>query len=452
MYRSVTQRLFKQYALLLSIVFILFTLVVVWSLKYSYYKAMEHTLVDIGNKIERKLTLSHFTNIEKTFLNKYDVPFFINIFEYIDGQYQLIFKSTDINILSKQKSFLEGFHIEELNLMHKHENYAEYDKTFEVLHRYKYHIVVLTSLYSFSDTQKTFFFLIFLFGTIIYILALILGYKYIVRLMSPVNNMIHITSAISKDSTNKRLVLPKIKDEFYTLSQSINTMLERLDNTLMKTKHFNAKVSHELRTPLTIIRGEIEVALYKERTVKEYQDLLYSTLEEIDTIQAIIDNMLLLTKLDFKNLHIKKLHTRLDKVVEEAILSCRMQYEAKDIEVKSSLMDVSYFMEETLLKQSIKNLVNNAIKYSPVQSKIDIILKKEGDEIVLEIHDEGYGISEKDLKHIFKPYYRSGNKELKEISGDGLGLAIVHHTLLIHDAKMEVESTLGKGTVFTIRF
>jgi len=451
MSKSITKRLFKQYTILLSTVFILFIIVVMWSLKFSYYQAMEHTLENVIDKVEKKITSAYFSGNKHIELKKTDSPFIIQVYEYINGQYKLMVESNYNKILPPTLEVHEGFHVEVLKNLDKQQYYAEYDKTFEV-YKHKYHILVITSLYTFLDTQKEFFMWILLLGTILYTTALFLGYRYINKMIKPIHKMINTTSSISSNNFKKRLPLPKIKDEFYTLSQTINAMLERLDKTLMSTKRFNAKVSHELKTPLTIMRGEIEVALFRERSSIEYKELLYSTLEEIDTLQAITENMLLLTKIDFQTLHIKKLNVRFDKLIEEAISSCHMQFEAKSIKINSSLEHISYLMEEILIKQSIKNLINNAIKYSPSDTSIKIILKKEGEKIRFEIHDEGFGISDKDMKHLFEPSFRSDNRALELISGDGLGLTIVYHTMLLHNAKLTVKSTLGAGSTFIILF
>jgi len=447
---SIQDKLFKQYAMLMSMVFIVFTVAVLWSLKYSYYQAMEHILEDVTNKIEKKIINTYLSGKDKIELSQISSPFIIQVYEYIDNEYKLIVESNN-NILPSTLDFHEGFHVEILAVEKKKQYYAEYDKTFEV-YKHKCHVLVITSLYTFLDTQKEFFIIMLFLGGILYIFSLLLGYRYIKKLISPVYKMIETTSSIASNNFKDRLILPTVKDEFYTLSKTINSMLERLDSTLMNTKHFNAKVSHELKTPLTIIRGEIEVGLLKERSKGEYQELLYSTLEEVDILQDITENMLLLAKIDSKSLRIQKLNVRFDRLIEEIILSFRRQLESKSIRIETNLETINYFMEEISMKQSIKNLLNNAIKYSSSGSLIKVCLKQEYEKIKFEIHDEGIGISEKDIKYLFEPYFRSTNSTVEHISGEGLGLAIVYHTMLLHKAKITVQSTLEKGSTFIIYF
>jgi signal transduction histidine kinase len=109
-------------------------------------------------------------------------------------------------------------------------------------------------------------------------------------------------------------------------------------------------------------------------------------------------------------------------------------------------------MEEILIKQSIKNLINNAIKYSPRNTTININLYRESEHMIIEVYDEGYGIPKEDIENLFKPYFRSSISELEEISGEGLGLAIVYNTLQLHHAEVTVKSEINHGTQFKLLF
>lgn len=421
-----------------------------WTVNYSYYTVMKEVIKETSDKIENRITLSHFSKDVNISLSKSLYPFDIYVYSYIHDEKKLLYNSSDKYLVSNKKSFIDGFHVVSLPYM-QGQQYLEYSKSLQI-GKHKYHIVILKNMQTYTDIQMNIFLWVLLLVGFIYIMIFVWEYKYCRKLISPIYRMIEMTSSLSRNCNNFRLELPTVKDEFYTLTESINTVLERLDNTLMQTKRFNAKVSHELRTPLTILRVEMEMSLYRQRSVEEYKELVHSSLEEVDNIQAIIDNMLLLSKLDFNTLNIKKMYVRLDKIVEEVITSSYIQANTKKIEIVNELDQVNYLMEETLMKQSIKNIVNNAIKYSPVGSSIIVKLRKDKSNIFLSIKDEGYGISSEDLEHIFEVHYRSDAKELDAISGEGLGLSIVSHCLQIHQATMDVKSTVGEGSTFTIKF
>lgn len=448
MYRSLRTKLFSQYFVLLTLVFVLFIVSIIWGLKFSYNKAIEHSLSNIANSIESKIITAYFFKNTEIKLTKDNSPFKVKVFESIDGKHKLIMSSTDDNIKLNSNYLTEGFHVK---LLDTKQYYALYNKTFKV-HKHTYHIVVSVEFDSYFATEKLYFFWAAIVTGFLYLILLYGGYIYVRYLIAPIRRMIEELSSSDEGSGVKLLSLPKGKGEFYTLSTNINSLLKKFDTELTNTKRFNATLSHELRTPLTIIRGEIEVALHRDRSIKEYKELLFSALEEVDALQNITDNMLLLTKINLKTSKIKKLYVRLDKVIEEAIASLKIEYEVKSIQVHTSLESITYFMEEVLMQQSIRNLLSNAIKYSPNNTHINIVLRTDEKYIIFEIQDEGYGISNEDMSKIFEPHFRAKNKVLENIAGEGLGLTIVQHTLQLHDATLSVDSTLGKGSNFIIEF
>ena len=406
MARSISTKLFSVYALVLSLLFVLFIALILWGMKFTYYTSIEHTLQDTVSKIEKNIIEAHYLIDKNKIVENVDTFLGVEIYEYKKGKYIPVLGHNHDTVV-KEEYPKNGFSIKNIHKDDKQISYAHYSRIFKV-YPHEYYIHISTQLYGFPALQHQFLYFLFALSILLYLFVLYLGYRNVKRVMHPIHKMIQITSDIDNQNMKRRLELPSERDEFYLLSDTINGMLERLEKTLDRTKRFNAKVSHELRTPLTIIRGEIEVALFKERSPSEYRELLYSTLEEIDTLQSITDNMLLLTKLDSELRHIKKMHVRLDKLLEEVTDALKIQSEAKSIKIVLKTDRVSLYAEKILMLQAIKNMIHNAIKYSPDNTIIHISLMKNTHEgILLEIKDQGYGIAEEDIAHICEPRYRS---------------------------------------------
>jgi signal transduction histidine kinase len=446
MSKSVESVLKYKYYTIISILFFSFSVLLILSYRYSYYSALEKTLENMAEGVKKEIELSYY-DIKKSLKLHIPVkPFSMQVYRYEDnGYYSVLATSKRV-----KKVYEDGFHIEKKDGEEIFGKVAHYGKFFDIYQHY-YYVHVSIDIDEFI-WKNTFLLSILVFLLILYLSLLYFGSMIIHKTLKPLQAIIDEISKIEDSSSNMQLYEKYNTTEYSVLAHAINTILKKLNTSLIRTKHFNAKVSHELRTPLTIIRGEIEVALLKERMPDDYKAILKSTLEEVDTLQSITDNMLLLTKLDFQAMHIKKLQIRVDKMIQEVISSSLIQAESKSIRIIPQLESITFPMEEILIKQSIKNLINNAIKYSPRNTTININLYRESEHMIIEVYDEGYGIPKEDIENLFKPYFRSSISELEEISGEGLGLAIVYNTLQLHHAEVTVKSEINRGTQFKLLF
>ncbi|WP_218147930.1 sensor histidine kinase [Hydrogenimonas thermophila] len=316
----------------------------------------------------------------------------------------------------------------------------------------RYKIVIATPIEKIDDTIEIFIGWLLFAGLLLYVIALILGYRVITRVLSPVRTITQTAQTISKSNLSKRVPLPDREDEFYQLAKTFNTMLERLEKNFDKINRFNVNVSHELKTPLTIIRGEIEVALLKDRSIKEYKTVLQTILEETKTIQSIIETLLLLSKSDTKALKKRMLPLSLDTLILEAVEEKRQNANEQSINIViKELESVTIVGEPTLLKRAIANIIDNAIKYSPPNTNIEITLNNSSDTILM-IKDSGYGIPYDHIDKIFDPFFRIESTNEKRVQGQGLGLSIVQWIVKLHNAKINIESEVAKGTIFKIYF
>ncbi len=299
-----------------------------------------------------------------------------------------------INGKKAPQEYKEGFKTDKLKAFLRNEKVLTY-----TVKKGDY-IVKISTLYSTNDDKITIIkFISIVISFIIYLISLLVGYKF------------------------------------------IDTIANQIDLTFKKLKNFNSNVSHELKTPLTIMKSEIELALMNKE--KDCERILKDILEEINYISDITDKLLFLTKNYSKN---KKFEV-VD--LEEIILELYEKYGNK-IEFTFDFGDDEYEImgDKTLLKIALSNIIENSIKYGA--NKINFVLDKFKNRIILRIIDNGIGIPKEKLPFIFDEFYRVDESHNKEIKGFGLGLSIVKNILNLHKAKVNVKSE--GGVEFIIEF
>jgi len=448
---SAKWRLLLAYAWVLGIVILLFGGALVIGLNYSFDKTLENSMQSIATDIKNDelihLKRGRIDTKEEFLLS----PVFIEVYEESNGESQPILSTKNMENCHFPKGLKLGFQEVEIPFISQEDEVAVLVNRV-TLHDRTYKIVIATPIEKIDDTIEMFIGWLIFAGLLLYAIALILGYNVITHILSPVRTITQTAETISKSNLSKRVPLPKREDEFYQLAKTFNTMLEGLEKSFEKINRFNVNVSHELKTPLTIIRGEVEVALMKERSAKEYQTVLHTILEETETLQSIIETMLLLSKSDTEALKKRMAPLSLDTLVHEAVEEKRHNAHEHSIElIIKALEPTTIIGESTLLKRAIVNILDNAIKYSPPNTHIEITLKN-SDHPLLMIEDSGYGIPSAQIEKIFDPFYRIESTNEKRVQGQGLGLSIVQWIVTLHDANIAIESEVGQGSCFRISF
>ncbi|HEC69940.1 MAG TPA: HAMP domain-containing histidine kinase [Candidatus Omnitrophica bacterium] len=215
-------------------------------------------------------------------------------------------------------------------------------------------------------------------------------------------------------------------------------------------KDFVVNVSHELRTPLTAIKGYVETLEEEVKgSSKHYLDIIKKHTERLINI---VSDLLLLSELEEKGLTQIKEKMNLEEIAENV---CKIfEQKAKEKNLKLSLICESKPVikgDPFKLEQMFINLIDNAIKYTE-KGEVSVLLKQIGKEVIVKVKDTGIGIPEEHLDRIFERFYVVDKSRSKKLGGTGLGLSIVKHIVLLHNGKIDVESTPGKGTEFTITF
>jgi signal transduction histidine kinase len=224
-----------------------------------------------------------------------------------------------------------------------------------------------------------------------------------------------------------------------------------IENMLEEQNRFISDASHELKTPLTAIRTTFEVALRNnELKLAEAKELIQENLTEIENLQSLSEALLKLTSYQKQHL-IKNFQTvQLDEVIQSAVKKVMPVAKKKHISIQSTLTPALVAGISQQLSELLVILLDNAIKYSPKNSEVSLMMRTTAKQVFVQVKDQGIGIPAENIPHIFNRFYRADTSRTKtNASGYGLGLAIAHKIVELHNGRIEVQSTVHKGSSFT---
>ena len=288
---------------------------------------------------------------------------------------------------------------------------------------------------------------------IVLIFSILGGNFLIYKSFLPIENILLELKQINAKDLSARLKSNKNKDEINQLVEEVNSLLKRLESSFEKISQFSSDASHELKTPLTIIRGEIEVALRKERSKEEYKSVLNSSLNEIIIIEKTINDLLFLAKNEKDILIDNQEDIYFDEIIDESINEVKSFAKLNQIEINFILEDtIEYKGYSNLLKIALKNVLKNAIQFSHKNSQIIVKSYKKGSFFKISVQDFGIGIEENEQIKIFEKFYRTDKSRNKNSGGTGLGMSILKKIVDIHKGKINIHSKENIGTTITISF
>ncbi len=271
--------------------------------------------------------------------------------------------------------------------------------------------------------------------------------------VSPINKMKSAAEKIINEGSEDRINIKLKGEEFRGLIKIFNEIFDRNERLINTQRHFASDLSHEIRSPLTSLRGNIEVALRKKRHVEEYEEILRNSLFDIIRLSKITDNLLFLAKADNNILQLRR--QRIDvndllKAVVEHFADRIINAELNLVEEYQEALVLN--CDRDMLEQAFANLIENAIKYTPSGGTIKIKTWGEKDYIKISINDNGVGIPQEDIPHIFERFYRSKREDSIKRKGSGLGLALTKWIIDSHEGNISVKSVVGVGSEFLIVF
>jgi len=277
------------------------------------------------------------------------------------------------------------------------------------------------------------------------------GYVLSGMMLRPVRDITDAASQISASNLSKRINYQGPKDELWALSETFDSMIDRLEHSFERQRQFVQDASHELRTPLAAIRTNIEVTeMDPEVSPEEYQDLLSTIKSQTDRLTRLSEDLLLLTREDHDRL--EREPVELGALVGEVARELGPVAQARDVAISTASRDmVEVTTNPDLLFRCVLNLADNGIKYSGPGSAVSISVRTAGQEAVIDVADNGPGIPQENLARVFDRFYRVDKGRSRREGGTGLGLAIVKELVESLGGSVSVVSEVGRGSTFTIR-
>ncbi|MCP3676580.1 MAG: hypothetical protein GY721_03005, partial [Deltaproteobacteria bacterium] len=216
-------------------------------------------------------------------------------------------------------------------------------------------------------------------------------------------------------------------------------------------RQFSADASHELQTPLTILKGEMEVALRSPRSPGEYRHVLKSGLEEIDRINHLVEGLLLLSRADSGVLRLDLRPVDLKALFAEICDQIKVMADKHALNFSLRPPESVYVLgDREHLRRLLLNLADNAIKYTPAGGRVTLSLQSDCDQALLMVSDTGIGLSKEEQELIFSRFHRAADTRARDQRGVGLGLSIARSIAEAHGGGINVESTPGQGSTFTV--
>jgi heavy metal sensor kinase len=272
------------------------------------------------------------------------------------------------------------------------------------------------------------------------------------KALRPVAEITREAGAIGVEQLHERVPVPPTTDEISGLATTINAMLERIEHGVREKRRFLADASHELRTPLAVMRSEIEVTLRGGGLEPAAREVLASNAEEVGRMSRIVDDLLTLARIDEGRLELAPSRVDLGAVATDVAASLRPLADAQGVPVTVSGEGVEVHADPESLRRAVRNLVENAVKYTGAGGRVGVEVWRRSGEAGLTVTDTGPGIPEALLERIFDRFVRADTARSRSTGGSGLGLSITREIVEAHGGRVWAESTLGEGSAFSIGF
>ncbi len=267
------------------------------------------------------------------------------------------------------------------------------------------------------------------------------------RAMLPVQSIVNSLRSIKSEDLSRRLPVPPRGDELSRIADAINSLLERVEGGYLRERQFTGDASHELRTPLAKFIAEIDLALLSPRGNAEYEATLARCRKYADGMRRLLESLLLLARLDNTHYCLSSDVFDVFEWIEEVIRGFSAEAMGRiQLERTSRATHPLVYGDRALLSVLLRNLLDNALRYSPVEKSALVRVEPRGTKVRIEIQDEGTGISAADIHRVFDRFVRLETSRSRETGGSGLGLSIVRAIAKAHDFEVSLSSTLKGQT------
>ena len=281
------------------------------------------------------------------------------------------------------------------------------------------------------------------------------GYKIVKNAFQPVKKISETALAIKKSKNfSRRIELDYSEDEIHKMASTFNEMLDTLEEVFIHEKQFSSDVSHELRTPISVILAQSDYAINYTETLNEAIESFEVINRQAEKMKNLVNQIMELSKLERQN-EIEKERVNFSNIILESLRDYKTLLEINEEKKIELIIDVEkdlrIYGNRLMLERLFVNLFVNAMKFT--QSVIVVSLNRENREIILQIKDDGIGISTDNQKYIWDRFFQIDDSRNKDENiGSGLGLSMVNRIVQLHSATIELKSELGKGSCFIVKF
>lgn len=317
-----------------------------------------------------------------------------------------------------------------------------------------YTVQVASPLHEALEAINAFAFMLAFAVPILLAVATAGGYWLSKRALNPVDQIAAAAQRISIENLAERLPVTNTGDQLERLSGTLNQMFSRLESSVRSIKQFTADASHELRTPIALIRTTAEVAVQnRSRRPEEYLDALDEVLVESERTSQLVETLMLLARADANKEPIERASVDLCSIIRVVAEQGEKLAGSRNVQfsVNVSNEPVLVLADAEAIRRVALILIDNAIKYSNPGGRVTLSVGIEGTDGVVSVADTGMGIADEDIRHVFDRFWRADKVRSRSQRGAGLGLAIAKWIADAHHGSIQVQSTVGQGSIFRLR-
>lgn len=317
-----------------------------------------------------------------------------------------------------------------------------------------YSVQVAAPIGEILESLQRFRWMLLIFIPVVVLASSAGGYLMSRRALKPVDEISAAARSISIQNLSERLTIPQTGDELQRLSETLNEMLTRLNDSVRRITQFTADASHELRAPVALIRTTAEFILGRRREPEQYEAAMKDVLVEAERTTHLLDSLLTLARGDSGMDSFDLIPMDMAEAAREAVEESAKFAAEKNLSVEFSMPDriAEIDGDPDAIRRLFVILIDNAVKYSNPGGNIRITVMAQGDSVQAAVADTGIGIARDDQARIFDRFWRVDKVRSRAAGGAGLGLSIARRIVDQHRGTIEVESEPGRGSTFRIRF
>jgi signal transduction histidine kinase len=280
--------------------------------------------------------------------------------------------------------------------------------------------------------------------------SLVAGWLFAGRALAPITRINRTARRMMQGDLSARIPVERVETELGQVAGALNGAFDRLQASLDRQRRLTADVSHELRTPVATVSAEVQWALGRERTIDAYRESLAVCRRAAGRMQAIVERLLTLARVETLANRDVAVSVRLDEVVRRAVADLGPQAAARNLAVAVDTTPVAVTGDPDRLLEAVTNVVANAVAYNVVDGRVDVSMRVDDETAAVVVADSGVGIAPTDLPLIFDPFFRADQARTRDAGGAGLGLTLTRSILERHGGRVECRSEPDRGTTFIL--